>query len=106
MSVQSFPIPRLSSAVWNAAAAPPWMQIPYEVLGISMVLECTGVFLTRAKLQPYFDKGIKKVVVSAPVKDEDPVLNIVVGCNDVRAWQSGIHGRGQGRRGTVTACKQ
>lgn len=26
-----------------------------------MVLECTGVFLTRATLQPYFDMGIKKV---------------------------------------------
>ena len=46
-----------------------------------MVLECTGAFLTRAKLQPYFDKGIKKVVVSAPVKDPEPVLNIVMGCN-------------------------
>lgn len=49
-----------------------------------MVWECTGVFLTRAALQPYFDKGVKKVVVSAPVKDPDAVLNVVMGCNDVR----------------------
>lgn len=60
------------------------LQIPYESLGdVQMVMECTGVFLTRATLQPYFDKGIKKVVVSAPVKDEVPVLNIVYGCNHV-----------------------
>jgi len=57
-------------------------DISYEGTGVQMVLECTGVFLTRAKLQPYFDKGVKKVVVSAPVKDDPPVLNVVVGCNE------------------------
>lgn len=42
------------------------------------------MFLTRASLQPYFDKGVSKVVVSAPVKDaERPVLNIVYGVNHV-----------------------
>lgn len=57
-------------------------QLPISAANVDMVLECTGVFLTRATLQPYFDKGIKKVVVSAPVKDPEPVLNIVMGCND------------------------
>jgi glyceraldehyde-3-phosphate dehydrogenase/erythrose-4-phosphate dehydrogenase len=42
-----------------------------------------GAFLTRATLQPYFDKGVPQVVVSAPVKDPEPVLNVVVGCNEV-----------------------
>lgn len=46
-------------------------------------MECTGAHLTRASLQTYFDQGVKKVVVSAPVKDEPPVLNVVMGCNDV-----------------------
>ena len=47
-----------------------------------MVLECSGEFLTREKLQAYFDQGVKKVIVSAPVKDaKDPVLNIVYGVN-------------------------
>jgi len=32
-------------------------------MGIDIVMECTGEFLTRAPLQPYFDKGIKKVCV-------------------------------------------
>ena len=41
-----------------------------------------GEFLTREKLQAYFDQGVKKVVVSAPVKDaKNPVLNIVYGVN-------------------------
>ena len=51
--------------------------------GCDLVLECTGAHLTRAKLQNYFDQGVKKVVVSAPVKDaENPVLNIVYGVNE------------------------
>ncbi|PNH11055.1 Glyceraldehyde-3-phosphate dehydrogenase 3 [Tetrabaena socialis] len=50
---------------------------------VDMVYECTGVFLTRAKIQPYFDTlGAKKVVVSAPVKDTPAVLNVVMGCNE------------------------
>ena len=45
-----------------------------------MVIDCTGVFKTEAKLAPYFDAGVKKVVVSAPVKDGD-AANIVYGVN-------------------------
>jgi glyceraldehyde-3-phosphate dehydrogenase/erythrose-4-phosphate dehydrogenase len=32
------------------------------------VLECSGQFVTRESLAPYFAKGVKKVLVSAPVK--------------------------------------
>jgi len=42
------------------------------------------VHLDRKALAPYFASGVKKVIVSAPVKDVDPMLNIVVGCNEVR----------------------
>lgn len=53
-----------------------------ECNGASMVLEGTGVFLTRDALQPYFDNGASKVVVTAPVKDPaNPVTNIVYGVN-------------------------
>lgn len=55
-------------------------EVPWQDLGIEVVLECSGKYKTRKDLQPYFDAGVKKVVVSAPVKDAD--LNIVVGCND------------------------
>lgn len=60
-----------------------------DALGVEMVLECSGQFLTRDSLQPYFDKGVKKVLVSAPVKDPaDPVLNIVYG-KEVGGWWGG-----------------
>ncbi|AXT27800.1 type I glyceraldehyde-3-phosphate dehydrogenase [Ruegeria sp. AD91A] len=49
--------------------------------GVDVVIDCTGVFKTEAKLATYFDAGVKKVVVSAPVKD-GPTANIVMGVND------------------------
>jgi glyceraldehyde 3-phosphate dehydrogenase len=48
--------------------------------GVDVVIDCTGVFKSEAKLAPYFDAGVKKVVVSAPVKDGD-AANIVYGVN-------------------------
>lgn len=54
-------------------------QLPLD--GVDVVIDCTGAFKTEEKLQPYFDAGVKKVVVSAPVKDEG-VANIVFGVND------------------------
>jgi glyceraldehyde 3-phosphate dehydrogenase len=49
--------------------------------GIDLVLECTGAFKTVDALAPYADRGVRKVVVAAPVKHPD-VLNVVMGCND------------------------
>ncbi|MEW2918735.1 ArsJ-associated glyceraldehyde-3-phosphate dehydrogenase [Ruegeria sp. ANG10] len=49
--------------------------------GVDVVIDCTGVFKTEAKLAPFFKAGVKKVVVSAPVKD-GPTANIVMGVND------------------------
>ncbi|UWR06100.1 ArsJ-associated glyceraldehyde-3-phosphate dehydrogenase [Ruegeria sp. B32] len=54
-------------------------DLPLE--GVDVVIDCTGVFKTEAKLAPYFDAGVKKVVVSAPVKDGD-AANIVFGVNE------------------------
>lgn len=48
--------------------------------GVDVVIDCTGVFRTAAALAPYFEAGVKKVVVSAPVKD-GPTANIVYGVN-------------------------
>jgi glyceraldehyde 3-phosphate dehydrogenase len=45
-----------------------------------IVIEATGKMKTQAILQDYLDQGVKKVLVSAPVK-EDGVLNIVLGVN-------------------------
>ena len=55
-------------------------DLPLEELGVDLVVDCTGAFKTNAKLQPYFDAGVKKIVVSAPVKEDD-VANIVYGVN-------------------------
>ncbi|WP_278923764.1 MULTISPECIES: ArsJ-associated glyceraldehyde-3-phosphate dehydrogenase [Pseudophaeobacter] len=49
--------------------------------GVDVVIDCTGVFKSEAKLAPYFEAGVKKVVVSAPVKDGD-AANIVMGVNE------------------------
>lgn len=46
-----------------------------------IVIEASGAYRTNATLQPYFDQGVKKVVVACPVKEDD-VLNVVMGCND------------------------
>jgi glyceraldehyde 3-phosphate dehydrogenase len=55
-------------------------EIPWGDLGVDVVLECTGKFLTPETLQGHLDRGAKRVIVAAPVKVGD-VLNIVVGVN-------------------------
>ncbi len=49
-------------------------------MGVDLVIDCTGVFKTAAKVAPYFAAGVRKVVVSAPVKDGG-ALNLVYGVN-------------------------
>jgi glyceraldehyde 3-phosphate dehydrogenase len=46
-----------------------------------VVIEASGKIKTKALLQAYLDQGVKRVVVTAPVKEEG-VLNIVMGVND------------------------
>jgi glyceraldehyde 3-phosphate dehydrogenase len=46
-----------------------------------VVVEASGAMKTRKVLQGYLEQGVKRVVVTAPVKDEG-VLNIVMGVND------------------------
>ena len=55
-------------------------DIPWGDLGIEVVLECTGKFLTLETLQGHLDRGAKRVIVAAPVKVGN-VLNVVVGVN-------------------------
>ncbi len=54
-------------------------ELPLD--GVDVVIDCTGVFKSAAKLAPYFEGGVKKVVVSAPVKDGE-AANIVYGVNN------------------------
>ena len=55
-------------------------QVPWEEFGVEIVLECSGKFITSELLEPYFARGVRKVVVAAPVKQG--ALNIVMGVND------------------------
>jgi len=49
--------------------------------GCDLVIEASGVMKTKHKLQAYLDQGVKRVLVTAPVKEEG-VLNVVMGVND------------------------
>ncbi len=70
-------------------------DLPLE--GVDVVIDCTGVFKSEAKLAPYFEAGVKKVVVSAPVKDGD-AANIVYGVNH------DIYDAGKHRIVTAASC--
>ena len=55
-------------------------DINWAELGVDVVVESSGQFRTPESIAPHFDRGARKVVVAAPVKDG--ALNIVMGCND------------------------
>ncbi|TWU45080.1 Glyceraldehyde-3-phosphate dehydrogenase 3 [Novipirellula aureliae] len=62
----------------SSSATP--QQVPWKERGVDIVIESSGKFRTSETLNPYFDHGVRKVVVAAPVNDA--ALNIVMGCND------------------------
>jgi len=53
-------------------------ELEFGKAGAEVVIECTGVFLTTEKAKAYLKDGVKKVVMSAPAKDDTPtyVINI------------------------------
>lgn len=55
-------------------------KIDFASLDVDVVLECTGAFLTEESVQGYLDNGIKKVVLSAPAKDD--TATFVMGVNE------------------------
>jgi glyceraldehyde 3-phosphate dehydrogenase len=55
-------------------------KIGFAEAGAELVLECTGAFLTQESVQAYLDNGIKKVLFSAPAKDDTPTF--VIGANE------------------------
>jgi len=66
---------------FSAHASP--ADIPWGDLGVDVVLECTGKFLSPETLQGHLDRGARRVIVAAPVKVGE-VLNVVVGVNEHR----------------------
>lgn len=55
-------------------------QLPWKELGVDVVLESTGRFTDRDKAALHLQAGARKVVISAPAKDED--MTVVLGVND------------------------
>ncbi len=56
-------------------------NLDFAKYGADVLLECTGVFYTQEKSQVYLDKGIKKVIFSAPAKDKE-TATFVMGVNE------------------------
>ncbi len=56
-------------------------NLDFAKYGANVLLECTGVFYTQEKSQVYLDKGIKKVIFSAPAKDKE-TATFVMGVNE------------------------
>lgn len=55
--------------------------LPWKELGIDIVIECTGLFLTRELASSHLKAGARKVLLSAPAKDAD-IKTVVLGVND------------------------
>ena len=55
-------------------------RLPWKDLGVDIVVESTGVFTDATKARAHLDAGAKKVIISAPAKNED--ITIVLGVND------------------------
>jgi len=55
-------------------------NLPWKELDVDVVLDCTGIFLDQVSAQKHIDAGAKKVVMSAPPKDDTPVF--LLGVNE------------------------
>lgn len=56
-------------------------NLPWKALDIDIVIESTGLFLDKASAQKHLNAGAKKIILSAPAKDDD-IKTIVMGVND------------------------
>ena len=63
-------------------------NLPWGALGVDIVVESTGFFTDAEKAKAHLDAGAKKVIISAPAKNED--ITVVMGVNDA-AYDKGSH---------------
>jgi len=61
-------------------------RLPWDKLGIDVVLECTGIFTKREQAEQHIKAGAKKVLISAPATGED--LTVVYGVNENKLRKS------------------
>ena len=55
-------------------------QLPWRELGVEIVVESTGIFTDATKAAVHLDAGARKVIISAPAKNED--VTVVLGVNE------------------------
>jgi glyceraldehyde 3-phosphate dehydrogenase (phosphorylating) len=63
--------------------------LPWDELGVDVVVESTGRFRARADAEQHLDAGARKVIVSAPAKDPD--VTVVLGVNFDETYDPGAH---------------
>ena len=51
-------------------------EIPFTAMGAEYICESTGAFLTGDKVAPHIAAGAKKIIFSAPAKDDSPTVMI------------------------------
>ncbi|MDK2745398.1 MAG: type I glyceraldehyde-3-phosphate dehydrogenase [Nitrospira sp. BO4] len=56
------------------------LHLPWKELGVDVVFECSGQFNTRTALSKHLEAGAKRVILSAPAKDED-IPTVIYGVN-------------------------
>jgi len=64
-------------------------DLPWEELGVDVVIESTGLFTDREKAAKHLDAGAKKVVISAPASDPD--VTVALGVNFEQAYDKERH---------------
>ncbi len=62
--------------------------LPWGDLGVDIVVESTGIFTDATKAKAHLDAGAKKVIISAPAKNED--ITVVLGVNEDK-YDSAAH---------------
>ena len=55
-------------------------ELPWKAMGVQVVIESTGLFTEAAKAKGHLEAGARKVIISAPAKEED--ITVVIGVND------------------------
>jgi glyceraldehyde 3-phosphate dehydrogenase len=62
-------------------------NLPWQELKVDIVLDCTGIFRTKESTMPHIKSGAKKVIISAPAKD-DKIKTYVLGVNEDKIKKS------------------
>ena len=67
-------------------------RLPWQDLGVDVVLESTGFFTARDDAAKHLEAGARKVIISAPAKgDEGADVNVVLGVNFDEAYDPAAH---------------